>query len=117
MFDTSYWEIGHISLAQKADIVVVIPATANTIAKLANGTADNLVCSTILATKAKVLICPAMNHNMFHHAATEKNIKILLDYNYKFVMPHKGKLACGITGDGCLAPVETVLEQIDAELK
>lgn len=117
MFDTSYWEIGHISLAQKADIVVVIPATADTIAKLANGMADNLVCSTILATKAKVLICPAMNHNMFHHAATEKNIKTLHDYNYKFIMPHNGKLACGIKGDGCLAPVETVLEQIIAELK
>ncbi|MFA6914253.1 MAG: flavoprotein [Endomicrobiia bacterium] len=117
IFDTSSWEIEHISLAQKADIIVVVPATANTMAKLAGGMADNLVCSTVLATKGKVLICPAMNNNMYHHIATEKNIKILQEYKYQFVMPHNGKLACGLIGDGCLAPIEVIVEKIITELE
>ena len=75
MFDSSYFEIEHISLAQKADVYVIVPATANTIAKMANGMADNLVTSTAIATTAKVIVCPAMNHNMYHHKAVEKNVE------------------------------------------
>lgn len=116
MFDTSSWEIDHISLAKRADIVVVVPATANTMAKLAYGLADNLVCSTVLATKSKVLICPAMNTNMFEHQATQKNIMILKSYGYKFVEPKIGKLACGLTGNGNLASVETIAETIIKEI-
>ena len=116
MFDTSSWDIDHISLAKKADVVVVVPATANTIAKLAHGVADNLVCSTVLATKAKVLVCPAMNTNMLEHQATQKNIITLKDYGYKFVEPKIGKLACGIVGNGNLASVETIVETIIKEI-
>jgi phosphopantothenoylcysteine decarboxylase/phosphopantothenate--cysteine ligase len=116
MFDTSSWDIEHVSLAQKADIVVVVPATANTIAKLAHGFADNLVCATVLATKSKVIVCPAMNTNMFEHQATQKNIMTLKDYGYKFVEPKTGKLACGIIGNGNLASVETIAETIIEEI-
>lgn len=116
MFDVSSWEIEHISLAKKADIVVVVPATANTIAKLAHGFADNLVCSTVLATKSKILICPAMNSNMLSHEATQKNIQTLKEYGYKFTDTKIGKLACGITGDGNLADVGTIVQNIVDEI-
>ena len=107
------WEIEHISLAQKADVILVAPATADTIAKLASGRADDLLCSTILASKAKIIICPAMNTNMLNHKATQKNIEMLKSYGYSFVMPQKGELACGTTGDGRLADVETIIEAIN----
>ncbi|MDD5020856.1 MAG: bifunctional phosphopantothenoylcysteine decarboxylase/phosphopantothenate--cysteine ligase CoaBC [Endomicrobiaceae bacterium] len=116
MFNTESWDIDHISLAKKADIVVVVPATANTIAKLAYGFADNLVCSTVLATKAKILVCPAMNTNMLEHQATQKNIMTLKDYGYKFVEPKSGKLACGTVGNGNLASVENIVETIIKEI-
>lgn len=112
MFDTSYFEIEHISLAQKADVYVVVPATANTISKLANGMADNLVTSTAIATTAKVIVCPAMNHNMYHHKAVEKNIETLKSFGYEIVDARPGLLACGVVGDGCLADNSTILEAI-----
>jgi len=117
MFDSSYFEIEHISLAQKADVYVIVPATANTIAKLANGFADNLVTSTVIATKAKIIVCPAMNHNMYHHKAVEDNIKILKDFGYEIVDSQPGLLACGVVGDGCLADNETILNKIAEVLK
>ena len=117
MFDTSYFEIEHISLAQKADVYVVVPATANTISKLATGMADNLVTSTAIATTAKVIVCPAMNHNMYHHKAVEKNIETLKSYGYKIVDAKPGLLACGVVGDGCLADNETILNAIIKELQ
>ncbi len=117
MFDTSYFEIEHVSLAQKADVYVIVPATANTISKLANGMADNLVTSTAIATTAKIIVCPAMNHNMYHHKAVEKNIEILKKYGYEIVDAKPGLLACGVVGDGCLADNETILNKIIAELK
>ena len=117
MFDSSYFEIEHISLAQKADVYVVVPATANTISKLANGMADNLVTSTAIATTAKVVVCPAMNHNMYHHKAVEKNIEILKSYGYEIVDAKPGLLACGVVGDGCLADNETILNTIVKKLK
>ena len=117
MFDTSYFEIEHVSLAQKADVYVIVPATANTISKLANGMADNLVTSTAIATTAKIIVCPAMNHNMYHHKAVEKNIEILKKYGYEIVDAKPGLLACGVVGDGCLADNETILEVIKNQLK
>lgn len=117
MFDSSYFEIEHISLAQKADVYVVVPATANTISKLANGMADNLVTSTAIATTAKVVVCPAMNHNMYHHKAVEKNIETLKSYGYEIVDAKPGLLACGVVGDGCLADNETILNVIIKELQ
>ncbi|MDR3071245.1 MAG: phosphopantothenoylcysteine decarboxylase [Endomicrobium sp.] len=106
------WEIDHVSLAKKADVVVVVPATADTIARLAIGVADDLLACTILASRASVLLCPAMNPNMFHHKATRNNIEILKSYNYQFVMPEKGELACGDFGDGRLADVSVIIAAI-----
>ncbi|MBQ3835278.1 MAG: hypothetical protein II816_07180 [Elusimicrobia bacterium] len=117
MFDDSYFEIEHVSLAQKADIYVIVPATANTIAKLALGFADNLVTSTAIATTAPIIVCPAMNHNMYHHKAVEKNIKILKDLGYKIVDAKPGLLACGVVGDGCLADNETIVSAVEKQLK
>jgi phosphopantothenoylcysteine decarboxylase/phosphopantothenate--cysteine ligase len=105
-------DIEHISLAQKADVILVAPATADIISRLASGRADDLLCSTILASKAKIVICPAMNSNMFNHKATQNNIETLKSYGYIFAMPQKGELACGITGDGRLADIDTILNTI-----
>lgn len=117
MFDEpAAWEIEHISLAKKADIIVVVPATADIMSRLANGHADNLLSSTVLASKAKILICPAMNANMFNHKATQINISTLKSYEYKLVMPESGELACGDFGDGRLAPVENIISEIVKEL-
>jgi len=117
MFDApETWEINHISLAKKADVIAVVPATADVIARLAVGRADDLLSSTVLATKAKVVICPAMNSNMLNHKATQKNIAVLKNYGYKFVNSVKGELACGDKGDGRLAPVEDIVKAIAKEL-
>ncbi|MDR2399205.1 MAG: phosphopantothenoylcysteine decarboxylase [Endomicrobium sp.] len=109
-------EIDHISLADEADIILVAPATADILSRLAYGRADDLLTCTVLASKAKVLICPAMNTNMFNHKATKNNIALLKDYGYNFVSPEKGELACGDCGDGRLARVETIVSAVDGLL-
>lgn len=106
------WEINHISLAKKADIIVIVPATVDIIARLACGRANDLLTCTVLASKANILICPAMNTNMFNHKATQGNIETLKSYGYKFVMPEKGELACGDYGDGRLAQVEVIVSAV-----
>jgi phosphopantothenoylcysteine synthetase/decarboxylase len=117
MFDTiKNWEIGHVSLADEADVILVAPATADVIARLACGRSDDLLTCTILASKAKVLICPAMNTNMFNHKATKNNIEILKGYGYGFVDPERGELACGGYGDGRLAGVETIVSVVNGLL-
>lgn len=113
MFDIpDKWEINHISLAQKADIIIIIPATADIIARLACGRADDLVACTVLASKAKILVCPAMNSNMFNHKSTQDNIEILKSYGYQFIMPEKGELACGDCGNGRLASVHVIISAV-----
>ncbi len=117
MFDLpEKWEINHISLAKKADIILIVPATADVMARLAAGRADDLLSCTVLASASKVLICPSMNTNMFNHKATRNNIETLKSYGYKFVMPEKGELACGDCGDGRLAPVEKIVSETVKEL-
>ena len=106
------FEINHISLAKKADIIVVVPATADIIARLACGRADDLLACTVLASKADILVCPAMNTNMLNHKATQNNIRTLKSYGYRFVMPEKGELACGDCGDGKLASVEAIVREL-----
>jgi phosphopantothenoylcysteine synthetase/decarboxylase len=106
------WEKNHISLAKKADIIIIAPATADMIAKFACGRADDLLACVVLASKADILICPAMNTNMFNHMATRKNIVTLKSYGYRFIMPEKGELACGDCGDGRLASVEVIIKEI-----
>lgn len=111
------WEIEHISLAEKAGLVLIAPATANIIAKISAGICDDLLTCLVSATKAKVLICPAMNENMYLNKITQENIKKLKGLGYKFVEPKRGRLACGKVGIGCLAEVETIVKEAKKNLK
>ena len=113
LFDTpETWEIEHVSLAERCGLVLVAPATANIIAKIAGGICDDLLTCIICATGAPVLICPAMNENMYKNKITQANIRKLKSLGYRFVEPRSGKLACGKTGVGCLAEVETIVSAV-----
>ena len=111
------WEIQHISLAKKADLFLIVPATANIIGKVANGIADDMLSTTVMATKAKVIFAPAMNTNMYENPIVKGNIKKLKDYGYEFIEPEAGRLACGDTGKGKLADVNTIVEKVLEELE
>jgi phosphopantothenoylcysteine decarboxylase / phosphopantothenate---cysteine ligase len=102
--------IAHIDLADWADLVLVAPATANVIGKLANGIADNMLTTTLLATTAQVWIAPAMNVHMYDHPAVKKNIQILHDFGYQFIEPSEGFLACGYIGKGRLEEPEKIVK-------
>ncbi|MDQ1003781.1 phosphopantothenoylcysteine decarboxylase/phosphopantothenate--cysteine ligase [Neobacillus niacini] len=102
--------ISHIDLADWADLVLVAPATANTIGKLANGIADNMITTTLLAATAPVWIAPAMNVHMYDHPAVKKNLSILASYGYQFIEPSEGYLACGYVGKGRLEEPEKIVE-------
>lgn len=106
------WDVEHISLAKKADVFVLAPATANVIGKVANGIADDMLTTTVMATKAKVVIAPAMNTNMYENPIVQKNIQVLKDLDYKFVEPESGRLACGDIGSGKLASVDSIFNSI-----
>lgn len=113
MFDEpKTWDVEHISLAQKADLFVIAPATANIIGKVANGIADDMLSTTVMATKAPVLIAPAMNTNMYVNPIVQRNIKILKGFGYNFIDPASGRLACGDYGIGKLASPEDIVEEI-----
>ncbi|WP_346934965.1 bifunctional phosphopantothenoylcysteine decarboxylase/phosphopantothenate--cysteine ligase CoaBC [Clostridium sp.] len=117
MFDEPRaFEIQHISLAKKADVLVVVPATANIIGKVANGIADDMLSTTIMATNAKVIFAPAMNTNMYNNPIVQENIKKLISYGYEFINPSSGRLACGDVGDGKLADTEDIAEVILSHL-
>ena len=96
------WNVEHIALANLADLVLIAPATANVIGKVANGIADDMLTTVIMATKAPVFIAPAMNSNMFTNPITQKNIKTLSDFGYHIIEPASGHLACGVNGIGRL---------------
>ncbi len=106
-------KIAHIDLADWADLVLVAPATANIIGKLANGIADDMITTTILATTAQVWIAPAMNVHMYDHPAVKRNIETLFGFGYQFVEPSEGYLACGYIGKGRLEEPEKVVELVD----
>jgi phosphopantothenoylcysteine decarboxylase / phosphopantothenate---cysteine ligase len=112
MFEESAeWDIEHVSLAQKADLVMIAPATANVIAKIGAGICDDLLTCVVCATTAPVVICPAMNEQMFLNKITQSNIQKLDKLGYHFVQPRKGNLACGKAGVGCLAEVEAIVKE------
>jgi len=111
--DPEEWEIEHVSLADKADLVLIAPATANIIAKVAAGICDDLLTCVISATKAPVMFAPAMNTNMYKNKINQKNIKELKSLGYRFVEPREGKLACGKSGIGCLAEVEVIVKEVN----
>jgi phosphopantothenoylcysteine decarboxylase/phosphopantothenate--cysteine ligase len=103
-------EIDHIGLADWADLVVIAPCTANLMAKMVHGLADDLVSTVLLATRAPVLVAPAMNVNMWNHPATQQNLAVLRDRGVAFVGPEAGELACGWEGLGRMSDPETIAE-------
>ncbi|MGG7143750.1 bifunctional phosphopantothenoylcysteine decarboxylase/phosphopantothenate--cysteine ligase CoaBC [Clostridium nigeriense] len=106
------FEIQHISLAKRADVFLVAPATANIIGKVANGIADDMLSTTIMATRAKIIFAPAMNTNMYENPIVQENIEKLKKLGCEFIEPASGVLACGDEGKGKLADVNTIIEKV-----
>lgn len=116
-FDRSFpWEVEHIALARAADVFVIAPATANIIAKAAHGIADDMVTTTLLATKAPVIVAPAMNVGMYENPVTQQNLSLLRKQGFRVIDPAEGRLACGDTGRGRLADTPTLLWGIEKAL-
>lgn len=112
-FDRNFeFDVKHISLARKADIFIVAPASANIIGKIANGIADDMLSTTIMAADCKRIIAPAMNTHMYRNPIVQKNIATLKSLGYEFVSPSSGRLACGDIGEGKLADVNTIVDYI-----
>jgi len=109
-------EVAHVSLADKASLIVIAPATANVIAKLASGLADDFLSTTLLATKAPILLAPAMNVNMFLNPATQENLQVLKRRGFFVVGPEKGDLACGWEGVGRMAEIDKIIHAIKSIL-
>ncbi len=108
----SGYHVAHIAMAQEADVVMIAPASANIIAKLANGIADDMLSTTMLAVTAPVMIVPAMNTKMYEHPATQANLEKLRAYGYRVIDPASGYLACGDTGKGKMPGEEELLEHL-----
>ncbi len=116
-FDRNFeFKIGHISLAQSSDAVLVAPASANIIGKIANGIADDMATTTIMACKCPIYIAPAMNTNMFQNPIMQDNLKKLERFGYHIIQPASGLLACGDVGAGKLPPIEDLYETLMLEL-
>ncbi len=110
------WDINHISLARWADAFLIAPATANIIGKIANGIADDMLTTTVMATKAPVVVAPAMNTNMYENPILQKNIKYLSDLGYSFCGVRQSRLACGDVGKGAILENEDILEVLSGAL-
>lgn len=106
------WDIEHIALAKKAHVFLVAPATANIIGKVANGIADDMLSTTIMATKAKVIFAPAMNTNMYNNIIFKENMNKLKEHGYEFIKPGTGRLACGDFGEGKMAEPTDIVEYV-----
>ena len=106
------YDVEHISLAQKADLILIAPATANTIGKIANGIADNLLTTVVMATTAKVIIAPAMNTKMYQNPIVQANVEKLKELGYEFIKPAVGKLACGDYGEGKMAEPADIVDYV-----
>lgn len=113
----SHIEVEHISLAKLADLILVVPATANIIGKVANGIADDMLSSTIMASSSKVIFAPAMNNEMYNNKIVQDNIKKLESFGYEFIAPVIGNLACGYQAVGKLAKKETIINKVKEILK
>lgn len=113
VFERDGWRPGHIDLADRADLIIVAPATANTIAELANGMASNPLTEIALATLAPMLIAPAMNGKMWHHPATQHNVETLQSRGVHFIGPEEGMLACGYEGAGRLWEIEGIIARAE----
>jgi phosphopantothenoylcysteine decarboxylase/phosphopantothenate--cysteine ligase len=106
-------KIGHIALADQAELIVILPATANIIGKIANGIADDFLSTMVMASKAPILFAPSMNVNMWENKALQKNIQTLLERGYHLIEPGEGELACHWYGKGRLAELSEVIERIE----
>jgi len=116
-FDRNFqFQVEHVSIAKKADVVMIAPASANVIGKLAHGIADDMLTTTIMACKCKKFISPAMNTNMFENPILQDNLKTLEHYGYEVIQPASGYLACGDTGAGKMPEPETLLSYILREI-
>lgn len=109
--------VKHISIAKRADLFVLVPATANAIAKIAHGLADDMLTTTFLACTCTKIICPAMNTNMYENAITQNNIKLCKEYGMRFIEPADGYLACGDSGKGKLADLDVIMQTIESMLQ
>jgi len=109
-------EIGHVSLADRAQLVLVAPATADIIAKVAHGICDELLTTVICATKAPVIFAPSMNSNMWENPITQGNVASLKEHGYRFIEPAEGALACGYEGKGRLPEPAEILKYITSEI-
>ena len=112
-------EVKHINLADNADVVLIAPATANIIGKIASGIADDLLSATVLAVsnRAPVYIAPAMNTNMYENVIVQENIDKLRSLGYRFIEPKESMLACGVVGRGALADVDEIVEIIEGSME
>ena len=118
MFDVDIdFNVEHIELAKWARVILIAPATANIIGKLANGIYDDLLTCVVAATKAKVVIAPAMNKDMYANAVVQGNIRKLKNLGVKFIGPRAGKLVCGDTGMGCLEEIDKIVRFVKKLLK
>ena len=115
-FDRNFqFQVEHVSIAKKADVVMIAPASANVIGKIANGLADDMLTTTVMACRCQKIFAPAMNTNMFENPVVQDNLKILEHYGYEVIAPASGYLACGDTGAGKMPEPETLLAYIERE--
>lgn len=112
-------EVKHISLAEKADLLLIAPATANIIGKIANGIADDFLSTVVMAAAntTPVYIAPAMNTNMYENPIVQANIEKLRSYGYRFIEPKESLLACGVVGKGALADVDDIIDVIEGSVE
>ncbi len=110
-------EMDHISLSRWADLILIVPATANIISKLANGNTDDLASTVVLASNKKIFIAPAMNVRMWNHPSTKENINKLKTYNYKLIGPEIGEMACGEYGEGKMSEPVTLINELEIYFK
>ena len=116
-FDRNFqFHVAHISIAKKADVVLVAPASANVIGKLANGIADDMLTTTVMACTCKIILAPAMNTNMYHNPILQDNLKKLAGYGYEIIKPAKGMLACREEGDGKMPSEDVLVNYIIREI-
>jgi len=110
--DSLEWKVQHIGVAEELDLLVVAPATANFLAKMAHGLADDLLSTVVLANTAPLLVVPSMNTNMYENPVVQNNLRILREYGAKIVEPASGQLACGVTGKGRLPEIDEIYQEI-----
>jgi len=116
-FDRNFqFHVAHVSLAKKADVFLIAPATANVIGKLANGIADDMLTTTALACKSQIIVAPAMNTAMYQNRIVQDNIEKLKHFGFKIVLPDSGYLACGDTGEGKMPSEEVLIEHVIQEI-